>query len=55
MSYSRLGPKTEGGQGGKRGHSNMSHYDFTEVIKADMKRQRRRQSRAIIAEQLDDR
>lgn len=24
--------KVEGGQGGKRGHSNMTHWEFTETI-----------------------
>jgi hypothetical protein len=39
--------KTEGGSGGKRGHSNMCHGDYTEVIKACARRQRRIQSRRM--------
>lgn len=33
--------KTEGGQGGKRGHSNMIHWDGTEEIKRRTKKKRR--------------
>lgn len=33
--------KTEGGTGGKRGHSNMEHWEYTEVIKKAAKIQRR--------------
>lgn len=33
--------KIEGGQGGKKGHSNMSHYEHTEVIKTYTKKLRR--------------
>ena len=33
--------KTEGGQGGKRGHSNMTHWTRTEEIKAMSKKARR--------------
>lgn len=31
----------EGGQGGKRGHSNMEHWEFTEEIKLAAKKRRR--------------
>lgn len=31
----------EGGQGGKRGHSNMDHWEFTEEIKRAAKKRRR--------------
>lgn len=34
--------KIEGGQGGKKGHSNMSHWAYTEEIKKAAKRQRRK-------------
>lgn len=30
--------KTEGGSGGKRGHSNMTHYDKTAVVKAQTRK-----------------
>ena len=33
--------KAEGGQGGKRGHSNMVHYAKTEEVKRAARRQRR--------------
>jgi len=39
--------KTEGGSGGKRGHSNMAHWERTEIIKAKADRARRRQVRAL--------
>lgn len=34
--------RTEAGQGGKKGHSNMTHWDRTEHIKRRTKRLRRR-------------
>jgi hypothetical protein len=46
--------KTEGGQGGKRGHSNMVHWEYTEDIKREMRGARRRQGKREIREQLDD-
>jgi hypothetical protein len=33
--------KADGGQGGKRGHSNMDHWAFTEEIKLAAKKRRR--------------
>lgn len=39
--------KIEGGQGGKLGHSNMSHRTGTEEIKDRSKLLRRRQSREM--------
>lgn len=33
--------KTEGGSGGKRGHSNMTHWATTEEIKEATRRRRR--------------
>ncbi len=38
--------KSEGGQGGKRGHSNMVHYAKTEEVKKAARRQRRVEARA---------
>lgn len=32
---------TEGGSGGKRGHSNMEHWGYTEEVKDNSKSQRR--------------
>ena len=46
--------KVDGGQGGKLGHSNMSHWDYTEVIKSRTKKLRRQADLAAIEEQLDD-
>lgn len=39
--------KTEGGTGGRRGHSNMCHYAGTAVIKRDTKKVRRQISRNL--------
>jgi len=49
-----LNYKTEGGQGGKRGHSNMEHWDYTEAIKEATRRRRRALSKRIIESELDD-
>ena len=40
--------KTEGGQGGRRGHSNMSHWEYTEVIKVESKKARRRYGKELV-------
>ena len=45
---SRNKEKTEGGQGGKKGHSNMTHWDQTEVIKKRSKRVRRQNDKKIV-------
>ena len=37
--------KTEAGSGGKKGHSNMAHFDHTEDIKRMAKKARRRQDK----------
>lgn len=42
--------RTEGGSGGKKGHSNMAHWDRTEEIKERTKRLRRRQDKIICKE-----
>ena len=39
--------KTEGGQGGRRGHSNMVHYEGTEEVKLRSKHVRRNQDKKI--------
>ncbi len=46
--------KVEGGQGGKRGHSNMTHSESTEEIKASTRVLRRRVARIEVNEQLAD-
>ena len=40
--------KIEGGQGGRRGHSNMCHWDYTEDIKAATRKLRRAQAKRLI-------
>ena len=42
----------DGGQGGKRGHSNMDHWVFTEEIKAASRKVRRLLAHQEIAEEL---
>jgi hypothetical protein len=46
--------KTNAGQGGKRGHSNMDHWDFTEAIKAAARKDRRLKAKVEIKEGLAD-
>jgi len=50
MSTMKL--KTEGGQGGRRGHSNMEHWVTTEEIKEATRGRRRREAKAVIAREL---
>lgn len=45
--------KTEGGQGGRRGHSNMEHWVTTEEIKDAARGLRRRAAKELIAEEVD--
>lgn len=52
MAYNKKFKK--GGSGGKLGHSNMSHWDYTEVIKSQSKRARRLEEKIIIRSELDD-
>lgn len=47
-----LEKQTRGGMGGKKGHSNMSHWAGTEIIKRANKKHRRRESKQIIREDL---
>ena len=46
--------KSEGGQGGRRGHSNMDHWVTTGEIKDAARKIRRRQARAVVAKELSD-
>jgi ribosomal protein L35 len=46
--------KVEGGQGGKRGHSGMTHWAPTEEIKNLARKLRRRNAVTEIEAQLDD-
>jgi len=43
-----MNKKTEGGQGGKKGHSNMSHWDYTAGVKKDAKKVRRQEDKKAI-------
>ena len=45
--------KTEGGSGGKLGHSNMSHWELTEEIKRDSKKLRRENEKREIKDETD--
>ena len=47
--------KIEGGQGGKRGHSNMAHWVFSEEHKEAARKNRRLESKKIIRDELDER
>ena len=47
-----LDKQTKGGNGGKKGHSNMSHYSGTEIVKKSNKKHRRKESKKIIREEL---
>jgi hypothetical protein len=42
--------RSDAGQGGKRGHSNMDHWDFTEEIKLAAKKSRRLEAKSDIKE-----
>ena len=46
-----LKQKSEGGQGGRRGHSNMDHWVTTVEIKAATRGRRRREAKAIVAKE----
>jgi len=52
MSYNK-GP-TEGGSGGKRGHSNMEHWTYTEEIKESSKKHRRKEDKRATEENIED-
>ena len=45
--------RTEGGQGGKRGHRGMEHSDYTEIIKHKLRGRRRQQDKAHVKEQTE--
>ncbi len=46
--------KTEGGQGGKKGHSNMVHWDYTEQVKASSNKSRRHADKNVIKKALEE-
>jgi len=43
---------TEGGSGGKRGHSNMEHWVYSHEVKRASKKRRRLESKKKIGESL---
>jgi hypothetical protein len=47
MGYGLRRNKVEGGSGGKRGHSNMAHWDYTEEIKKRSRKARRRAAKVL--------
>jgi len=47
--------KSEAGQGGKRGHSNMDHWVFNEEVKEAARKQRRLNARIEIRDALSKR
>lgn len=47
-----VGGKTEGGSGGKLGHSNMTHWTGTAGVKAGSRKARRVQSQALVRQAL---
>jgi len=49
-----LEPKSKGGNGGKKGHSNMEHWCGTETIKKANKKHRRNESKKIIRNEVED-
>ena len=51
---STLKGPTEGGSGGKRGHSNMEHWVYTEELKESTKVRRRNNEKNDIRKEIDD-
>ena len=49
---SNLKGRPDAGQGGKRGHSNMDHWEFTEEIKVAARMRRRHEAKRQVAEAL---
>jgi hypothetical protein len=47
MSYGTRKAKVEGGSGGRRGHSNMTHWTTTEEIKVATKKARRAEAKGV--------
>jgi hypothetical protein len=49
-----LKQQSEGGPGGRRGHSNMDHWVTTAEIKAALRGRRGREAKAIIAKEKSE-
>ena len=45
---------TEGGSGGKRGHSNMEHWGYTGEVKLAAKKRRRLESKKLASDALTE-
>lgn len=45
---------TEGGSGGRRGHSNMEHWGFTDEVKEAARRRRRLEDKSEVKRQQTD-
>ena len=54
MGYGLRRNKVESGSGGKRGHSNMAHWEYTEEIKQRSRKARRRAAKVIEREAKQD-
>lgn len=46
--------KPDGGQGGKLGHSNQDHWEYTEEVKLAAKKRRRLQARRQTSDALSE-
>ncbi len=46
--------RPDAGQGGKRGHSNMDHWEFTEEIKLAARKRRRHEAKLQITAALKE-
>ena len=46
---------SDAGQGGKRGHSNMDHWEFNDEIKEAARKRRRLRAKIEIKDGLDER
>jgi hypothetical protein len=46
--------RPDAGQGGKRGHSNMDHWEFTEEIKLAARKRRRQEAKRAVKEALKE-
>ena len=46
--------RPDAGQGGKRGHSNMDHWEFTEEIKLAARKRRRHEAKRQISAALKE-
>lgn len=45
---------TEGGSGGKRGHSNMEHWGYTDEVKEAARKRRRIEDKQVIDQENAD-